>query len=116
MCLHLIWAGLPGRFLRNVLIADVTVLVSHSMLSSRLRLSHRLRSRPIVMSLVTLLATPTTRYMPWSSRPRPSSAATHDVMKLKPDSSRKVWFALLSLPPGTAAYGGSVPSRACMQK
>ena len=51
---------LPGRFLRNVLIAEVTVLVSHSMLSSRLSCSLLLLSRPMVINLVTLLATPTT--------------------------------------------------------
>ena len=57
-----------------------------------------------LVSLVTLLPTPTTRYMPWSSSPLVSRPARQSCTKLNPDSSRNVWLALLGFPPGVWAY------------
>ena len=68
------------------------------------------------MFVVTLLPTPTTRYMPWSSNPLFSRPARQSCTKLNPDSSRKVWLALLGFPPGVWAYlpkrskGGDFPN------
>ena len=66
-----------GRFRRNVLIALVRVFVSTSVGSSKLSLSLFFLSKPSVNSRLTLDVTPTTRYNPWSSRPRLSSVLKH---------------------------------------
>ena len=66
-----------GRFRRNVLIALVRVFVSTSVGSSKLSLSLFFLSRPSVNRRLTLEVTPTTRYNPWSSRPRLSSVLKH---------------------------------------
>ena len=66
-----------GRFRRNVLIALVRVFVSTSVGSSKFSLSLFFLSKPSVNSRVTLEVTPTTRYNPWSSRPRLSSVLKH---------------------------------------
>ena len=57
---------------RRVLCWSIYII---SLCLPRLILSSFRRSSPMLRSLVTLLATPTTRYRPWSSRPAHTAAA-----------------------------------------